>query len=120
MMDIDEFKSYNDAFGYPAGDQLLKDLCKILEKYFRETDIICRYAGDEFAIILPDTDGEGAKQVAEKIKKFVEQYPFKRKVTLSQGIAQYAKGMTSHDLILKADQALYQAKHGGKNRICAF
>ena len=120
MMDLDNFKIYNDTFGHLEGDQLLKDFSRMLTDKFRETDVVCRYAGDEFVVVLPDTDLEGAIQVAEKIKAEIENYPSKLKVSISQGIAQYAQDMSPHDLVLKADQALYQAKHEGKNRICAY
>ena len=120
MMDVDDFKSYNDTFGHLEGDELLKRLGRILKNQLRGTDIVCRYAGDEFAIVFPDTDADGAKKGAQKIKKAVGRYPFKRKVTLSTGIAIYEPEMTKKDLIFKADKALYQAKHQGKDRICIY
>ena len=117
MMDIDDFKSYNDTFGHPEGDALLTNLGKIFTSQTRKTDIVCRYAGDEFCIVLPDTDSKGSTILAEKIIKAVEQFKFKRTVTISIGIAGYVSGMTKKDLISKADKALYQAKHAGKNQI---
>jgi diguanylate cyclase (GGDEF)-like protein/PAS domain S-box-containing protein len=120
MMDIDDFKSYNDTFGHLEGDALLKGLGQILKTGLRETDIVCRYAGDEFAIILPDVDTDGAKKAAEKIKRAVEKHAFKRKVTLSIGIANYSTKLTQYEFILKADRALYQAKYKGKNNISVY
>ena len=117
MMDIDDFKSYNDTFGHLEGDALLANLGQILTSQTRKTDIVCRYAGDEFCIVLPDTEDEGAVNVADKIIKAVEQFTFKRVVTVSIGIAGYKSDMTKKDLIGKADKALYAAKHGGKNQI---
>lgn len=117
MMDIDDFKLYNDTFGHPEGDALLKDIGRILKSQLRETDIVCRYGGDEFAVILPDIAADGARTAAEKIRRAVENTSFQMKVTLSLGIAAYTPGLVQSELILKADRALYQAKHEGKNRI---
>lgn len=117
MMDIDDFKLYNDTFGHPEGDALLKDIGRILKSQLRETDIVCRYGGDEFALILPDIAADGARTAAEKIRRVVENTSFQMKVTLSLGIAAYTPGLVQSELILKADRALYQAKHEGKNRI---
>ena len=83
----------------------------------RETDIVCRYAGDEFCIILLNVNREDVIKPAEKIIKAVEQFPFKRTITISIGIASYQQGMTKKELINEADQALYQAKHKGKNQV---
>lgn len=115
MMDIDDFKSYNDTFGHLEGDELLINLGKILNAQVRKTDIVCRYAGDEFCVVLSNTTLEGAVTPAQKIIKAVEEFQFKRVVTVSIGIAGYEEGMTKKDLIAKADKALYEAKHGGKN-----
>jgi len=116
MIDIDNFKSYNDTYGHLEGDALLKAVGKILKDQLRDTDIVCRYAGDEFVAILPGTNLKGATKVTEKIQDvFQKQFP-KKKVSLSQGIAGFTNGMTDYDIILKADRALYQAKKDGKNR----
>ena len=119
MMDIDHFKTVNDTLGHLEGDSLLRTFGEILKKQLRETDIICRYAGDEFCIVFPETTADGAKNAAEKIRKVVERYPFKLPVTLSVGIAQFKTGMTVKDFIQQADQALYQAKKEGRNRVIA-
>ena len=118
MLDIDGFKSYNDAFGHPEGDQLLKDLAQILKQSVRETDVPCRYAGDEFVIVFPATDVDGVKKVAEKIINSIEKHPFKQKVTVSMGIVGYFPGQSRHEAIQKMDMALYQAKKEGKNKFC--
>jgi diguanylate cyclase (GGDEF)-like protein/PAS domain S-box-containing protein len=120
LMDIDHFKSYNDAFGHLEGDELLKQFGQLLKKALRESDIVCRYAGDEFCVVLPDTDVNGARLAAEKIRRNMEQTAFKRTVTLSIGIAQYRTGMTKKELLRDADKALYQAKQDGRNRVTVF
>lgn len=120
LMDIDNFKTYNDTFGHLEGDELLKQLGRILKADLRESDIVCRYAGDEFCIVLPDTDIAGARFAAEKIRKTVEQTQFRRPVTVSIGIASYKPGMTKKDILIHADTALYQAKHEGRNRVIAL
>jgi len=119
MIDIDEFKSYNDTFGHLEGDQLLKDLGKIFKNHLREMDIACRYAGDEFVLIFPDTDIQGVRQVIQKIQDAVKRFSFKRKVTLSFGVAGYNGKSTKYQLILDADKALYRAKQEGKGCIYA-
>lgn len=118
MIDVDNFKAYNDTFGHPEGDNLLRQLGQTFQKQLREVDIVCRYAGDEFTIILPDTKVEGARRAAEKIKKAVEDFAFLKPVTLSIGIAAYRKELSQHELIVNVDKALYRAKKEGKSRIC--
>ena len=120
MMDIDGFKSFNDEFGHLEGDALLKEISMMIYLNLREVDVLCRYGGDEFVIILPGTDKEGAILVAEKIRKCIENAKFQKSVTLSIGIAQHKDRMTRQDLTNKADNALYQAKGQGKNRVCVF
>ena len=117
MMDIDDFKSYNDTFGHLAGDELLISLGAIFNAQVRKMDIVCRYAGDEFCVVLTSTNTKEAISPAEKIIKAVAQFAFKKPVTVSIGVAGYEKGMTKKELLSKADKALYQAKHAGKNRI---
>ena len=117
MIDMDHFKSYNDAFGHVAGDDLLRTFGELLKSNLRDTDIVCRYAGDEFCVVFPNTSIQGAQLAAEKVRKVVEEYPFQQQITLSIGIAQYQEGMNKKDLILKADEALYKAKNGGRNRV---
>jgi diguanylate cyclase (GGDEF)-like protein/PAS domain S-box-containing protein len=120
LIDIDGFKAYNDDFGRSEGDALLKNLGQILQGQLREVDIVCRYAGDEFAVILPDTDLEGAQRAGQKIRNAVARCSFKREVTLSCGIASHAGEMSQYQLIHNANKALDRAKREGKNRICFF
>jgi len=115
MIDVDDFKSYNDTYGHLEGDLLLKEVSKALTKTLRKVDIVCRYAGDEFVAILPETKVFEAKIVAEKIRKEVEDLSLKQKVTLSIGIGEYINNMNQHELVRNADTALYRAKKESKN-----
>ncbi len=118
MIDLDDFKSYNDAYGHLEGDHLLKTFSKTLKDNLRVVDIICRYAGDEFVVILPETDVSEAEFVAEKVKRAVERATLRKKVTISVGIAKCNNPhMNKYDLILKADTALFEAKKQGKNQV---
>ena len=119
MIDVDEFKAYNDDFGHIEGDKLLKKLSKALMANLRDVDIPCRYAGDEFVVILPKTKLSDAKVVATKIKTKIEEMRLKRKITVSIGAAKLSKNMNRKDLLLKADKLLYKAKKEGKNTVCA-
>jgi diguanylate cyclase (GGDEF)-like protein len=119
MADVDEFKKYNDAFGHPAGDEVLKKVATILLGSTRAVDCTARYGGEEFAVLLADTVGEGALQVAERIRARVaaEEFPG-RKITISIGMAEFpVHGHTADAVISRADEALYAAKRGGRNRI---
>ncbi|MBF0484391.1 MAG: diguanylate cyclase [Candidatus Omnitrophica bacterium] len=121
MIDVDNFKSYNDTFGHLAGDSLLQMMSKVLTKSVREIDIVCRYAGDEFAVILPETDALEANMVAERIKRSVDDISLKRKVTVSIGIAKCTEHNTNrYELIQSADIALSKAKQSGKNLVYSF
>jgi diguanylate cyclase (GGDEF)-like protein len=116
MLDIDNFKNYNDTQGHPAGDVLLKDAAKVFKNSVRPSDAVCRYGGEEFIIILSQTDKMAAKIVAERLRVQVELY---LPTTVSIGIAgipEDAQEMSA--LIEKADGALYQAKKSGKNKWC--
>ena len=118
MIDVDDFKSYNDTFGHLDGDTLLKKIAGIFNENVREIDIVCRYAGDEFVIILPETDISKATIVAERIKKGIESIDLKRRVTISIGLARCANHNTCrYDLIQTADIALLNAKKEGKNLV---
>jgi len=115
MIDIDMFKKYNDTKGHPEGDKLLQGVSQILQESIRSIDLAFRYAGDEFAIILPDTGQDRAVEIAERIRKKAESK--NTGTTLSLGIASFPKHANSvQDLIQKADQALYLAKGRGKNQ----
>lgn len=123
MLDIDGFKGINDAFGHQVGDDVLKSLAVRLQGAVRETDLLARYGGDEFAIILPETKAGEAVISAERLKNTVKNYSFKAEgthhsVTLSIGIADVTNGSTDsrHELINRADSLLYTSKgHGGNS-----
>lgn len=123
LVDLDHFKSINDTYGHPIGDKILISTAQVMKKTFRSTDVVCRYGGDEFAIILPKTGGEEALQIAERLRHEVEKLDFPvdgkiiLRVTLSVGIAAWAAPMDRESLIKAADHALYAAKTGGRNRV---
>lgn len=114
MMDLDNFKNYNDTHGHAAGDKLLVETANVLLNGVRTIDLVVRYGGEEFLIILPDTELANACKAAERIRKTVEA---KTDITVSLGVSSYQQGMQKReDLIKKADNALYQAKQKGRNR----
>lgn len=120
MADVDDFKSYNDTYGHLKGDELLKELTRVFTANLRRVDVLCRYAGDEFAVILPETNISQAKIIAEKMRDTFNAIDFEGDVSLSFGLAQCTEYMNRYDLIMKSDQALYQAKKEGKNQICSL
>jgi diguanylate cyclase (GGDEF)-like protein len=121
MVDIDHFKKLNDEFGHLLGDETLRLVATILKQQLRKMDMVCRYGGDEFAILVPETTGENAIRVAEKLRRHVETHPFPgvpRPVTISCGVADYpSHGMTRDEVVAAADTALYTAKQAGRNRV---
>ncbi len=123
MVDIDHFKKLNDDFGHLLGDEVLRQVSSVLAQQLRKPDVVCRYGGEEFAILLPETAGEGAVAVAEKLRRAVESFHFPgvpRPVTISAGVAEFPRNGTTRDELVKAaDAALYVAKQGGRNRIFA-
>ncbi|BDI33959.1 diguanylate cyclase [Capsulimonas corticalis] len=117
LMDVDNFKQFNDAHGHPAGDVVLKTVAHFLRKSARDTDITARYGGEEFVIILPETEMEGACAFAERLRASIEdnRWPV-RPVTASFGVAVLKhKNICGADIIARADKALYQAKAAGRN-----
>jgi diguanylate cyclase (GGDEF)-like protein/PAS domain S-box-containing protein len=118
LLDIDHFKNVNDNYGHLEGDNVLVGLAKILKENCRSTDIVGRWGGEEFLIVVPDTDVENCRLLAEKIRLEVEAHEFGAvgHVTASFGIAQYQYGETIARFIVRADNALYKAKQGGRNR----
>ncbi len=128
MIDIDDFKNYNDRFGHVAGDFIIKEMAKILIEASRKKDYVCRYGGEEFAIILPQTTREDANHIAHRLREKVTQHNFPnqehqpRKVfTFSCGISTFPKDAIDKDNLIKnADSALYKAKKEGKDRIMMF
>jgi diguanylate cyclase (GGDEF)-like protein len=125
MIDIDNFKQFNDAFGHPAGDAALKDIAGILQRSIRSYDLAARYGGEELAIILPQVSPHKSRSLARRIQTNVAEYPFRGaadthrvKLTISIGIAGMpAHAKTKSELIERADQSLYVAKEEGRNRI---
>lgn len=120
MIDIDFFKKYNDTYGHPAGDELLRNIAGVLKNTVRKSDTVARYGGEEFVVVLPETEGEMALTTAEKLRKAVEEDDFKgRKVTISLGVASYSEELISaDDLVKNVDNTLYRAKEEGRNRVC--
>ncbi|MBI5206685.1 MAG: diguanylate cyclase [Candidatus Firestonebacteria bacterium] len=127
MVDIDNFKSVNDSHGHLIGDKVLKEFAQSLVQNVRSIDYVCRYGGDEFTIILPETTKEGAYNLAKRLKFSVmkNKYHISSKldisISLSMGVSAFPEDVKSDDQLLKkSDEALYDAKKLGKNRICLF
>ena len=122
MLDVDHFKKYNDAYGHPAGDEVLRKVANILRNCTRTGDCTARYGGEEFAVLLSGKGGDTALQLAERIRERVAAEEFVGgKVTISGGIAEFPHhGHTAEAVISSADEALYEAKREGRNRVvCA-
>jgi diguanylate cyclase (GGDEF)-like protein len=119
MLDIDDFKQFNDDFGHPTGDGALKRIAGALESTARSTDIVARYGGEEFAVLLPETDAIGAVETAERIRQTIAgETREKRTITVSVGAATLdASTATPSNLLKAADMALYQSKTQGRNRV---
>lgn len=118
LLDVDRFKSYNDTFGHPAGDTLLKHLAATLTKNTRPGDVVARYGGEEFAILLPSVDRAGAIQLAERLQEAIRKEAFPlRSITVSMGLALCPPLPCRPEILLQAaDQALYAAKRAGRDR----
>lgn len=124
LIDIDYFKNFNDTYGHAAGNDVLAGVALEVLKLIRQTDKACRYGGEEFVIILPKCDMEGAMLLAERIRGTLEKQRFTtsagiRSVTVSIGCATSREDDTYQTLFERVDEALYQAKHSGRNRVCA-
>ncbi len=120
LVDLDHFKSVNDTYGHGVGDEVLKYLAKSMQMHSRPQDICCRYGGEEFIILLPKTNEAEAYAVAENLRRYLQDTdsPCGRPVTMSGGIAAYPEaGDSPHVIIERADQALYKAKHQGRNQV---
>ena len=123
LIDIDHFKKINDFHGHLAGDFVLKELARIVQGRIRRDEVFARYGGEEFAIVLPETNLEGAKMLAEGLREKVESSRFvfqgeQIRVTISIGVSMLVDtDRTSVDLIKSADAKLYEAKRGGRNRV---
>ena len=123
MFDVDHFKSFNDTYGHPVGDRVLKAISKTVKDLLRKVDVVARYGGEEFSIILPETDISGAMVISEKLRKAVEMLEFIHeghplKITISMGVAGFTDdSMLVSDIIKKADDAMYNSKTFGRNRV---
>ena len=123
MLDIDDFKDFNDSYGHPRGDKVLRIVSNIIRENLREMDMAARYGGEEFVLILPETPTEGAYQVAERIRVRVAEFPFAGgeglppvHKSISMGVAAYPDDAGSPGTLIElADRAMYHAKREGKN-----
>jgi diguanylate cyclase (GGDEF)-like protein len=128
MLDMDGFKQFNDSFGHGPGDALLRTFADVLRKYLRKSDISCRYGGDEFVLIMPDSPIADTQQRVEQIRTYLKELQQVQHagqqlgmITLSAGIASMPEhGSTESDLLKAADEAMYTAKQGGRNRIVVY
>jgi len=122
MVDLDHFKKINDDFGHMLGDDVLRMVSTIFVRHLRKVDVVCRYGGEEFAIVLPATQGASAAAVANKLRRAVANNNFPGvpyPVTVSVGVSEFpANGITRDDIVRAADSALYEAKEAGRNRVC--
>jgi diguanylate cyclase (GGDEF)-like protein len=123
MIDIDNFKAVNDSHGHPMGDRLLRTLAQVMLRSIRKADEAFRYGGDELALILPSTDLQGAERAAQRLQHAMSSCPFMSELhpvqcSLSIGAAAFNPDESAPSLVERADAALYQAKKGGRNRIC--
>lgn len=124
LLDLDGFKRINDELGHGAGDDTLRVMADLLLKYSRGINVICRWGGDEFAVLLVETTKAGAQLYADRLRQVLAAYPFAhgRQITASFGIAALPEDVapSAEDIIQAADEALYSAKRSGKNRVCMF
>ncbi|HEY0720272.1 MAG TPA: sensor domain-containing diguanylate cyclase [Gammaproteobacteria bacterium] len=125
FVDVDHFKRINDTWGHPVGDSVLRDIAHLIAAQLRHSDVLCRYGGEEFVILLPDTTREAARDIAERIRLAVADHPFEipTRVTISAGVSaleQFAETdfpAMSQQLVATADAALYRAKQQGRDRV---
>ena len=126
MADVDRFKEYNDRYGHLVGDSILREVSGVIKENIREIDSVGKYGGDEFSLILSETDKPGAEFVAQRIRKIIETkniraYDEDLKITVSIGIASYPNDAKRLPLLIeRADEALYQAKQSGRNKVCVY
>lgn len=126
MIDVDHFKDFNDHYGHLVGDAILKEIAAIIKEGIRQIDLVGRYGGEEFSIILAETDKDEARFIAERIRQAIEArvikvYDENLKVTISIGISVFPDNADSAPLLIDtADRALYQAKQGGRNMTCVY
>lgn len=120
LLDIDYFKRVNDTYGHDIGDKVIKEIANMLQTSIRKSDVVARWGGEEFAILMPETDLDEAFLVGEKIRSMAESldYSFGEKVTISLGVATWTKFDTIEILFKRVDKVLYRAKNEGRNRVC--
>lgn len=123
LLDVDRFKQYNDTFGHPAGDEILRGVSASLRSFVREHDMVARFGGEEFVVLLPSTYADTALLVAERLRAEIaaRTWPFGT-VTASFGVATAHPALTESvaSLVQQADQALYRAKRAGRNRVAHY
>jgi diguanylate cyclase (GGDEF)-like protein len=133
MLDVDHFKQFNDAYGHPSGDEVLRQLARVLADTRRANDVVARYGGEEFAVILVDTAKFTAAKVAERVRERVTDHDFSEALamtikgrsasalTVSFGVATFPEdGADAEALVRAADTALYAAKRAGRNRVVLY
>jgi diguanylate cyclase (GGDEF)-like protein len=123
LLDLDHFKALNDSHGHLAGDEVLRGFASQLRDRLRQADILCRWGGEEFILLLKNTDRHAAFELAEKLRQHCAQQRYavageSLQISVSLGLSQWHPGETLHSLLSRADRALYRAKQGGRNRVC--
>ena len=126
MLDIDKFKNINDTYGHPVGDDVIIALANVLKEFSRESDVACRFGGEEFLILLPETSVDGAVSIGEKIREHVQNLVIKfdgdkeLSFTISVGVSEvnFEDEVNLEKTIHRSDDALYEAKESGRNRVC--
>jgi diguanylate cyclase (GGDEF)-like protein len=124
VTDLDHFKAVNDTYGHAAGDRVLKELGRVLQRVKRETDLVARFGGEEFCVLCEETDARGAQLLAERVREELENTELLTelgplRVTASLGVATFPDhASTAADLFVQGDKALYEAKHSGRNQVC--
>lgn len=120
--DLDHFKTINDKFGHNIGDDVLKVFTQLISKNIRKTDIFARWGGEEFALLLPETDIDTAAQMAEKLRRVTDEFsfPYVEHITASFGVTQFFENDNESKFVSRADDALYKAKENGRNTIAVL
>ena len=118
MFDIDHFKHVNDTHGHSVGDDVLREVARIIAKALRDTDLVARWGGEEFLVVLPETNGEGARLCADRIRLAVEKSALPVPLTISAGVHQASPGESLTEILDQTDKQLYLAKNSGRNRVC--
>jgi diguanylate cyclase (GGDEF)-like protein len=119
MIDIDHFKKINDTYGHLAGDVVLMEFAELLQNKIRQTDLLGRYGGEEFILVMPSTSLDGAAEIANRLRQYVASFNFTTvgHITCSMGVAEYEQDENSSTFVKRADDALYAAKRNGRNRV---